>query len=307
MRPALLLLSLLWSLALPAATLDLAPVRVHEGVYAVIGDLGNQSPENDGLNSNLGFLVGDDAVLVINTGPSRRVAEALHAAIRKVTNRPVKWAVNVNSQNHHWHGNEYFQKQGAVLVAHAEAVRLMREQGAGQLDANKALLKEKYAGTNLAYPSEVFTDTKTLTLGKTQIELRHFGNAHTPGDLVVWLPQSKILFAGDLAFTGRMLAVLPFGSTAGWVAGLERVAALAPAQIVPGHGKVGTLADTQRDTRDYLVLLRSEAKRIFEAGGTLDDAVAKVDQSRFKSLNNFDLLARRNMNIVFQEIERELF
>ncbi len=76
------------------------PVQVAPEVYAVIGDLGGQTYENDGLNNNLGFVVTDDGVLVINTGPTARVAKALHAAIQKVTPQPVKWVVNVNSQNH---------------------------------------------------------------------------------------------------------------------------------------------------------------------------------------------------------------
>jgi glyoxylase-like metal-dependent hydrolase (beta-lactamase superfamily II) len=307
MRTLLLLSVLFWSTLLPAAPFELKPVKVTDAVYAVIGDLGGQTYENDGLNANLGFVIGDDGVLVINTGPSRRVAEALHAAIRKATDKPVKWVVNVNSQNHYWHGNGYFAGQKAAIIAHAEAARLMREQGPGQLTANQNTLKEKAAGTTLAFPTETFTDSKVLMLGKTKIELQHYGNAHTPGDLVVWLPQSGILFTGDLGITGRLLAVLPFGSSKGWLDGFARMEALKPRIVIPGHGKVGTLADVQRDTRDYLATLRDGAKKVFDAGGTMDDAVNKVDQSRFRKLENFDQLARRNMNIVFQEIEKELF
>lgn len=307
MRHALTLLALLWSAALPAATLELKPVRIAAQVYAVIGDLGNQSYENDGLNANLGFVIGDDAVLAVNSGPSRRVAEALHAAIRRITAKPVKWVVNVNGQNHYWHGNGYFKERGATVIAHAEALRLMREQGAGQLDSNKHTLREKAAGTTLAYPDETFTESKTVALGATRVELRHFGNAHTPGDIVVWLPAMRILFAGDLGFTGRMLAVLPIGSTAGWVKGLEHLAALAPHTVIPGHGQPGPFAAVQRDTRDYLVFLRAQAKQVFDAGGSLQDAVDNTDQSQFRRLQNYELLARRNMNIVFQEIEREAF
>jgi len=307
MRYATFLLALMWATALPAAGLELKPVRIADTVYAVIGDLGNQTDANDGLNANLGFVIGDNAVLVINSGPTRRVAEALHAAIRSVTDKPVKWVVNVNSQNHYWHGNGYFRDLGATLVAHAEAQRLMRELGTGQLESNKKTLKDKAAGTVLAYPTETVTESRTIQLGKTRVELRHYGNAHTPGDLVVWLPEAKILFAGDLAFTGRLLAVLPIGSTAGWLAGLERVTALGPDKVIPGHGQPGSLTEVRRDTGDYLAFLRGESKRIFDAGGSLQDAVDKVDQSRFKYLQNYDLLAKRNMNIVFQEIERESF
>ncbi len=307
MRPILALLTLLWSLAVPAAALELKPVRVADRVYAVIGDLGNQNYDNDGFNANLGFVIGDDSVLVINTGPTLRVAQALHAVIRKTTDQPVKWVVNVNSQNHYWHGNDYFQKQGATLVAHAEAQRLMREQGASQLEANRTALREKTDGTVLAPATVVFTDRKTIDLGKLRIELLHFGSAHTPGDLAVWIPARKVLFTGDIAFNERMLAVLPIGNTAGWIKAFDALAKLPATTWVPGHGSNLTRERSRRDTRDYLAFLRDEAKKIFDAGGSLQDAVEKVDQSRFRSLANYDLLASRNMNMVFQEIERESF
>lgn len=299
----------LWfvSMAVQAEELALQPVPVAPNVYAVVGDLAGQTYENDGLNNNLGFVVSDAGVLVINTGPSVRVARALHAAIRKITAQPVKWVVNVNSQNHYWHGNGYFKSQGATILASKEAERVMREMGAQQLDANKTLLKEKADGTVLTYPTELTADKRELKLGKTTVQLLHFGPAHTPGDLVVWLPQQKILFAGDIVYTERLLAVIPIGNSANWVQAFDKLAALNPKTIVPGHGRPTTIEVARRDTRDYLSFLRAEAKRILDAGGSLQDAVEKVDQSRFRSLLNFDLLALRNMNQVFQEVERDAF
>ena len=299
----------LWfvAVAVHAQDLTLQPVPVAPNVYAVVGDLGGQTYENDGLNNNLGFVVSDAGVLVINTGPSARVARALHAAIRKITAQPVKWVVNVNSQNHYWHGNGYFKSQGTTIYASKEAERVMREMGAQQLSANKDLLKEKADGTVLTYPTELTTDKRELKLGKTTVQLLHFGPAHTPGDLAVWLPQQKILFAGDIVYTERLLAVLPIGNSANWVQAFDRLAALNPKSIVPGHGRPTTIEVARRDTRDYLSFLRAEAKRVLDAGGSLQDAVEKTDQSRFRSLANFDLLARRNMNQVFQEVERDAF
>ncbi len=293
--------------AVQAQDLTLQPVQVAPNVYAVIGDLAGQSYENDGLNNNLGFVVSDAGVLVINSGPSMRVARALHAAIRKITARPVKWLVNVNSQNHYWLGNGYFKSIGATILANKEGERVMREMGAQQLDANKSLLKEKADGTVLTYPTELTGDRRELKLGKLSVELLHFGPAHTPGDLVVWLPQHKILFTGDIVYTERLLAVIPVSNTGNWVQAFDRLAALNPKTIVPGHGRPTTMEVARRDTRDYLTFLRAEAKRILDAGGSLQDAVEKVDQSRFRSLANFDLLALRNMNQVFQEVERDAF
>jgi glyoxylase-like metal-dependent hydrolase (beta-lactamase superfamily II) len=299
----------LWfvSVAVRAQDPALQPVQVAPNVYAVVGDLAGQTFENEGLNNNLGFVVSDAGVLVINTGPSARVARALHAAIRKITAQPVKWVVNVNSQNHYWHGNGYFKSQGATILASKEAERVMREMGAQQLAANKDLLKEKADGTVLTYPTELTADKRELKLGKTTVQLLHFGPAHTPGDLVVWLPQQKILYTGDIVYTERMLAVIPIGNTANWLQAFDKLVALNPKMIVPGHGRPTTIEVARRDTRDYLSFLRAEAKRVLDAGGSLQDAVEKVDQSRFRSLVNFDLLALRNMNQVFQEVEHDAF
>lgn len=295
------------SVAVPAQDLILQPVQVAPQVYAVVGDLAGQTYENDGLNNNLGFIVSDAGVLVINSGPTQRVAKALHAAIQKITTLPVKWLVNVNSQNHYWHGNSYFKSLGATLFAHKEAVRVMRDAGAQQLDANKNLLKEKADGTTLTYPTELIADRRDLNIGKTAVQLMHFGPAHTPGDLIVWLPQQRVLFAGDIVYTERLLAVIPISNSANWVLAFDKLTELKPKTIVPGHGRPTTVEVARRDTRDYLSFLRTEAKRILDAGGSLQDAVEKVDQSRFRSLLNFDLLALRNMNQLFQEVERDAF
>jgi glyoxylase-like metal-dependent hydrolase (beta-lactamase superfamily II) len=299
----------LWfvSVAVHAQDLALQPVQVAPDVYVVVGDLAGQTYENDGLNNNLGFVVGDTGVLVINTGPSARVARALHATIRKVTSQPVKWVVNVNSQNHYWHGNGYFKSQGATILASKEADRVMREVVAQQFDSNKTLLKEKADGTVPTYPTELIADQRELKLGKTTVQLLYVGPAHTPGDLAVWLPQQKILFSGDIIYTERLLAVIPIGNSTNWVKAFDKLMALNPKTIVPGHGRPTTVAAARRDTRDYLSLLLTEGKRILDGGGSLQDAVEKVDQSRFRSLVNFDLLARRNMNQVFQEVERDAF
>ena len=290
-----------------AAELVLKPIQVAPDVYAIIGDLGGQTYENEGLNSNLGFVVGTDGILVINAGPSTRVARALHNAIQKISPKPIKWVVNVNAQSHYWLGNDYFRQLGIPILAHTAASGLMQEMGAGQLQSLQGVLKDKAAATALAYPSETFETQRTVQLGKTKIELLHFGSAHTAGDLVVWLPQQKILFAGDLVFTQRLLGVLSVGNSGGWVKAFDQAMALQPRLIVPGHGKPTDSKTAAKDTRDYLMLLRSAAQAVLDKNGSLQDAVAKTDQSKFKYLLNFDLLAKRNMNQVYTEMEREAF
>ncbi len=308
MLRALLALQLLLTSHVVAATdLSLKSVKVADGVYAVIGALEGQTYENEALNANLGFVVGADGVLVINTGPSTRVAVALHRAIRAVTDKPVKWAVNTNSQNHYWHGNAYFQKQGAQLFAQKEAVRLMRELGAGQLEDNRIRLKERAAGTTLAFPKNEIGAMQQIELGGRAAELKHLAPAHTPGDLVVWLPSSGVLFSGDIIYVDRMLAVIPISNTAGWIEAFDAAVSLSPKVIVPGHGKPTDIANAKRQTRDYLVLLRESARTAVENLADLNDFVNKLDQSRFKHLANYDELARRNANLTYVEMMKEAF
>jgi glyoxylase-like metal-dependent hydrolase (beta-lactamase superfamily II) len=307
MRLLIVIAGLLLSFSAVSAELILKPVKVAPDIYAVIGDLGGQTYENDGLNNNLGFIVTSDGVLVINTGASLRVAKALHAAIKSITPLPVKWAVNVNSQNHQWLGNGYFKSIGTTVVAHREADRVMHDAGETQLAANKTLLKEKAAGTTLTYPDELADDKREIKMGNTVVQLLHFGHAHTPGDMVVWLPQQKIVFAGDIVYTERMLGVITISHSGKWVQVFDKLAQLEPKTIIPGHGHPTNLERAQKETRDYLFYLREEVGKSLERGDTLQDAVDKIDQSRFKHLANFDQLARRNANQVFLEMEKEAF
>ena len=307
MRVLAIFTGLFLALSAQAAELTLTPIRIVPDVYAVIGDLGAQTYENEGLNNNLGFVVTSHGVLVINTGPSMRVAKALHAVIKNITSQPVKWAVNVNSQNHQWLGNGYFKSIGTVILAHKQADRVMRDAGETQIAANKTLLREKAAGTTLTYPDELVDDKREIKLDNTVVQLLHFGQAHTPGDMVVWLPQQKIIYTGDIVYTERMLGVLTISHSGSWVRVFDKLAQLDPKTIIPGHGHPTNLERARKDTRDYLFYLREEVGKSLDRGDTLQDAVDKIDQSGFKHLANFDQLARRNANQVYLEMEKEAF
>jgi len=290
-----------------AGGLSFKPVKIADGVYAIIGDLAGPSYANDGQNSNLGFIVTDEGVVAINSGASFKVAQAFHAAIQTVTKKPLKYVINVNSQPHYWLGNAYFKGLNVPILAHQDADKVMREMGGYQLDAAKGFLKDKAKGTEMAYATEVLSGDKDIQLGGQTIRIVHFGPAHTPGDVAIWLPAKQILFAGDLVFTERLLAMLPVGSTAGWVKAFDAAMDLKPEIIIPGHGAKTTMQAAKTDTRDYLTYMRDGAKQVFEKGGGIQDAVNKIDQSRFKHLVNYDTLARRNAHQVFTEIEQEAF
>lgn len=300
----ILLACLLFAASLPAHAFD--TVKVADGVYALVGDLGQRSPENLGHNITSGFIVTAQGVVVIDTGGSFANAQEIHAAIRKVTDKPVTYAVNSGGQDHRWFGNDYFKRQGAKLVASEAAARDMRERGAAQAAFIQQLLKEKFAGTQLVYPDITFQDHYTLPVAGERIELIYTGGAHTPGDILVWLPQRSIVFTGDTVVVQRLLGVIP-GSALRWIKSLEYLRdELKPKIVVPGHGHVTGLAESLRDSYDYLVFLREATRKRF-TDGAFDpiEASQGLDQSRFKYLVNYDDLSFRSRNA--QAVAEEIF
>lgn len=283
--------------------LSLSPVPVAPNVYAFIGDTGMRSVENEGMNANSGFIVTNEGVVVIDSGPTWRVAKEIHRAIRAVTRQPVKIVVNTGGQDHRWLGNGYFKSIGAEIIAARPALADMQTRAGMQLEGLRQTLGEKAAGTQPVYPDRFFEQSETLHLGGQEIQLLYFHGGHTPGDSVAWLPKQRVLFSGDLVFADRLLGVLPFGSASDWLASFDAMEKLEPKTIVPGHGRVCDLAQARRDTGDYLRLLISHMKQAVDKGAALQDAIDSLDQRAFGRLVHFDLLKGGNASRVYLEME----
>lgn len=156
-------------------------------------------------------------------------------------------------------------------------------------------------------PSETFTTRKTLRVGETEIVLIHTAAAHTPGDSLVWLPQTRTVFSGDIVFTDRLLGVLPFSNVAGTLASFDTMAALQPARIVPGHGAVCDLAKARRETYDYLARFNTHMKQAVEKGNDLQTAIQSLDLRAWSTLPLFDLLNGGNASRAYLEAEAAAF
>lgn len=294
-------------LALPtlASAVNLRFTEIAPGVHAFVGEMSGRTYDNEGMNANVGFVVTKEGVVVIDSGSSYRVAKQMHEAIRRVTRQPVKYVINTGGQDHRWLGNGYFKEQGATILAHKKAATDMAARGAEQIAGLKADLKERIDGTRATLPDQTFDTEKTLKLGGTELRIIHFHGGHTPGDSVVWLPASRVLFSGDLVYVDRLLGVIPVSNTKDWLASFGAMEKLAPRQIVPGHGKVCDLARARRDTKDYLVLLRGHMKSALNKGMDLQGALNTLDQSRFKHLLNYDGLKGGNASRTYLEMETE--
>jgi glyoxylase-like metal-dependent hydrolase (beta-lactamase superfamily II) len=310
LRINLLLHKALVGLALLAAAsaqaVEVRFERVANGVYAFIGETGARTSANEGLNANLGLVVTPAGALLIDSGASFQGARQIHEAVRGVTAQPVRWVINTGSQDHRWLGNDYFQAQGAELIAHAGAEADLRERGNDQLQALRAVLGTKADGTVPVLPTRwLQRSDERLELGGVAIELKHRGGAHTPGDLLVWLPAQRVLFSGDTVYVDRLLGVLPVSRSKAWLETFGAIEALNPERIVPGHGRVCTLDQAQRETRDYLLALRTHLKRAVDDGQDISVAVKAFDTRPWLHMQNSTELMPGNASRVYLELERE--
>ena len=290
------------SIAAPALALE--TVRVADGIYAFVGEMEQRSPENRANNATFGLIISDDGCVLIDPGGSWKGAEALHAAIRAVTDRPVRYVVDTGGQDHRWLGNGYWRAQGAEIVASEAAVADQKERASMQLSMLDQLIGTALDGTEPVYASATFADRTELTIGGRTIEIRHVGPAHTPGDSFVWVPAQSVVFTGDIVYLDRLLGVAPHSNSGSWMEVFEAIAALNPVHLVPGHGHPAGLDKARAETYDYLANLRTGIKAHLDAGGDMIGAV-KVDQTAFADLKQFDALAGRNAQQVYAEMEFE--
>lgn len=289
----------------PQSVLYDKPYEVVPNVYSAIGATAPPTYENAGHNNNLSFLVTGDGVVVINGGANYKLAEALHAEIRAVTDQPVKLVINENGQGHAMLGNSYWAEQGVEILAHEDAAHEFEEYGAQILEGMKRYAQENGEGTTLVQPTRTFSDKEVIDMGDMHIEVLHSGPAHGPGDTQVWLPELDIMIAGDIAFNGRMTPIFVETCTSCWIETWETAfAPLAPGLVIPGHGQPTTMAQVEKDTIGYLKHLRGVVGEHLDNGGTLDDAYY-VDQEAYRYLDTYEELATKNAGQVYAEMEFE--
>lgn len=302
LRHLALLLALLDPVFAAAYTPEAQPVA--DGVYAIVGPLGQRSAENDGLNANYGVIVTPAGTILIDSGASRLGAQRLENAVRSVTDQPIGWVVNTGSQDHRWLGNDYFVAKGAETIALARTAATQEQLGEQQVQGLERFLGERLGGTRPQPATRRLSgDEATLELGGETLVLG-YTDAHFPGDAWVWLSKQGVLFSGDLVYVDRLLGVMPTSSVRKGQKAFHALERLAPRRIVPGHGRVCDLAQARRETGDYYDFLVDQvgtaAQEMEPMDATLDRYV-KLPQ--FEHLENYDSLHRANMNRAFLEFE----
>lgn len=279
--------------------------KINDAVYAIVGELGNRTAENLGNNATFGFVITPEGVVLIDTGATYNGAKAIHTIIKSVTNKPIIKVINTGGQDHRWLGNGYFKQHGAQIIASEAAVKDQKARVSSQFFMLGNLVGEKEIKlTNPVYADTTFKNKYNFKLGDTVFEIHHAGQAHTPGDSFIWLPQHNVMFTGDIVYTERMLGILDHSNSKSWVTAYQAMAAFKPKHVVPGHGHVTDLKQAKKDSYDYLVALRQSVSNFMENGNDISQ-IKKIDQSKFSYLLNYDVLSGRNAQQVYIEMEWE--
>lgn len=287
-------------------TIRAFPTReLAEGVYAVLGDTGRGSEGR----SNAGFVVTKTGVVVIDALASPAQGKTLLRTIRTITPLPVQWLILTHHHPDHTFGAIVFKRAGAKVIAHPDRRTLASEDGDDAMVSawtGVLGLREMQGFAFADTPDVPVAHDTTLMLGGREFVIDVPGTAHTPGDLVIWLPDARVLFAGDLLIEDGVAMVVD-GSSGGLLAALDRVAALEPLQVMPGHGRIpANPMQLIQLTRCETLALRVKMRDDVQRGVSMSRALASLppaDRDRAVSRNS---RVRRNAVRIFAEMEQEL-
>jgi glyoxylase-like metal-dependent hydrolase (beta-lactamase superfamily II) len=290
-----------------ATAAELRVQHVAGPAYAVVGELGARTYENHGLNATFGFVVTDEGVVLIDSGASRAGAALIEQAVASVTDKPVTHVINTGSQDHRWLGNGYFADKGAQVLALERTVDTQRRFAGQHMEQLQGVLKERLDGTRPFHaPAPAKGDTAQLTVGGADLQVMWLGDAHFPGDAVVWLPAHGVLYSGDMVYVERLLGVLPWSDAVAWRESFHRMETLAPTHIVPGHGRPVGLEIARKHTGEYLDWLVVELSEASENWEPIDEVIARLAEApAFESLQNFAELHRGNLSRAYVQMEAQ--
>jgi len=285
-----------------------APEKIASHSYAWIGPLPGPSFENKGYRMNLGFVVGTNGIVVIDTGYTEAMATEMLAHIRKISKAPIVAAVNTNSQPHRFMGNRVFEKAGAKIIGTAKGHARMRDSAWQFSRAIERVLKLKENSIPIpAMPGTLIDKPMDIDLGGVRVTVKNLGTAHTATSLVVHVHEDNLVYSSDILYGERMLSVLPESNVKQWIATYNKLADYGEVTFVPGHGRPGPLKAFAHSTLAYLQLLHTHMTKSVEADMEAQDAINLLDQSAYQSLAIFDLLAGRNASRAYLEAEKAAF
>ena len=271
-------------------------VEVSDGIFAYI--------QHDGswcLN-NPAFVAADDQVIAIDACATERRTRLFQEAIAHISEQPVRTLVNTHAHLDHTFGN-YLFSDDAVIVGHANCrAEILHDAPELPARARQMFPSVDWGDVEVVAPSLTFEERLSLYAGQLELQLIYVSPAHTNTDVIVWLPERKVVIAGDIVFhKGTPFALM--GSVAGWLDALERVRALGAETIIPGHGPVAG-PEVLDDVADYLRFVQQAAQAGAEAGASPLEVARDLDLGRFAEWTDSERIVG-NLHRAYSELRNE--
>jgi quinoprotein relay system zinc metallohydrolase 1 len=278
----------------------LQPRQIADGVWLLEGSTDNFAQANGGNIVNTGFIVSEQGVLVIDSGPSKRYGEALRQAIASVTDKPVLQVMLTHHHPDHVLGNQAFSD--VAIAALPATTALLAEQGEAMAENMYRLVGDWMRGTEVLLPTVALQPGVQEVAGRKLQLLALRG--HTGADLAILDTQSGVLFAGDLLFYQRALTTPGTPGLDTWLADLDQLQQLPWTQIVPGHGPLALDASPFAQMRDYLGWLDGLMRSGAAQGAEMNELIRAPIPERFASvsLSRYELI--RSVSHLYPRYER---
>ena len=273
-------------------------VFVHQGIHAL------PDRQNHGEIANIGFIVGDRCVAVIDSGGSPTQGLALKSAIKATTKTPICHVINTHVHPDHVYGNIAFKEPGVSFIGHRKLAQSLATRAPYYLEKAGRDMGMTLKNEDFIAPDKSVDSIMELDLGGRKLILTAHGPAHTDNDLSVYDDKTQTLWLADLLFMGHVPVI--DGSLTGWLKELEKLKKIEARLAIPGHGPVASEwpKAAEAETR-YLEMLRNEIRQYIKQGKTMEQAMDQVGQSARGEWQLFDDFHKRNIATAFAELEWE--
>ena len=282
---------------------DFVVTTITENVYSIVSpSIGLPTPENKGWNSNVHFVVTETGVLLFDTGSSETIGNNIKKAIKTVTDLPVRWVVNSHSHADHWLGNAAFGETVVEIIASEQAVATMRKYGQEDVEFYAKVTHGTIGTTQLKYPDFLLGQRQKRNFGGVDVEFIFSNGAHSPGDILMWLPEQKIIFGGDVLGSDWMPMITDHGNVPNLIHTLHEIAKLRPDIVLTGHGKATTVKSIMRDA-ELLSTVWEQVHTDHKNGMKSNETLLRVKADlapKYKSLyQDFDNEIERHVKLMY--------